>query len=123
MKIRQKEIRLKDQFLILANQQLQSTQHNDILITNVMRVQPNFNPQKNCSSREYLYILPLSLIDTSKPFKNTLINTQGTIMYNSLDELLTRFNQLLAKYVGRHAFHNYTERIDAGADESYRYVS
>ncbi len=58
------------------------------------------------------------MIDSSTS-KNTLINANTTI-YATSAEQLTRLNQLLAKYLERKPFHNYTESIPAGDEKSYR---
>jgi tRNA U38,U39,U40 pseudouridine synthase TruA len=110
----------KEEFLTKINQELARLHHDDIQVNNLIRVQYFFNPKNFCKGREYLYILPVSMIDP-KPLKNAILNTTLVEENKTPTELLEKFNAILAKYVGRKAYHNYTEKVAAGHDSSYRY--
>lgn len=83
----------------------------DIRVHRIVRATGSFCARMNCDRRTYEYLLPLSVLVDAP------VAGPGHIA-----ESIGRLNDVLASYVGTHAFHNFAERMSPSDKARFRYI-
>ena len=92
------EVSSQDMAMFISD--LNNALPSDIRVFKVLRVNGAFDPQKNVTGRIYGYLFPASLLGSSP-------------------DAFARFNAGLARFVGSHRYHNFTDKLHA-SDPSCR---
>lgn len=78
----------------------------DVRLVAIQRVDAYFHPKNHCRRRTYLYAMPTWILSSEK----------RDFSKDDLD----RLNRILSKYVGTHAFHNFTVKVKPTDQQAIR---
>ena len=90
--------------------EINSKLHKEIKVFGIKLVTKNFNAKNSASSRQYEYLLPLSMLRTE--------SNQN----QSNEEILERLNSILRIFQGTHNFHNYTPKGQFNMKTNERHI-
>jgi tRNA pseudouridine38-40 synthase len=99
----------------------------NVTLQSFQPVQTFFKPKDFCKRRTYLYLLPKRLLFGNQAINNLFQGSDNPSHPSNMsnEEIVTRLNQLLKYYEGRHSFHNFTTVESAeqpGHPSNYRHM-
>ncbi|KAJ8907423.1 hypothetical protein NDN08_007535 [Rhodosorus marinus] len=83
----------------------------DLTVYGWMRATGSFSAKSDCVRRRYEYLLPTSGLGEDEVDNDKVVHDR-----------LARFNVILARYLGSHLFHNFTDKMKGDDPTAQRYI-